>query len=458
MFWKSITIKLLLLFYLIPLNENVTGQDQNEETVIINHFITLLTNDTQGRKQAIDYLKATWREEYIIPIIDVIYLTSDSWSYQYLFDLLYEKTRLTMGRDVNEWLDWIWNNEQKILPFHDNLMASIYRNIDLKFELYFKNRRNQSSIRFDEIRWGGVGQDGIPPLRDPKMIDASEAKYLDDDNIVFGIEINGDTRAYPKRILAWHEMFVDNVDGKNIAGVYCTLCGTVIIYDTEFDGVHHELGTSGFLYRSNKLMYDKATQSLWNTIEGAPVVGPLTGKGIELITYSVVTTTWKEWKNIHPTTKVLSIETGHARNYAEGVAYARYFATDELMFTVPKNDKRLKNKEEVFVVRPTGYRKDPLAISTHFLKKNKIYYDQISGKSFVVITDQSGASRAYHDGGTKFKKIISGDRIVDDDGNTWRIGEGSLKSDHGTELNRLPSHRIFWFAWYNAYPDTRLVK
>jgi len=74
--------------------------------------------------------------------------------------------------------------------------------------------------------WGGVRQDGIPPLRQPKMIDAKDATYLEDDNIIFGIEVNGDVRAYPKRILAWHEMFVDSVGGTNFAGVYCTLCGT----------------------------------------------------------------------------------------------------------------------------------------------------------------------------------------------------------------------------------------
>ncbi|MEP1140266.1 MAG: DUF3179 domain-containing (seleno)protein [Balneola sp.] len=142
-------------------------------------------------------------------------------------------------------------------------------------------------MRLDEIRWGGVRQDGIPPLRDPKMISAKEADYLGDKDVVFGIEVNGDVRAYPKRILAWHEMFVDEVGGEKLAGVYCTLCGTAILFKTEHEGVNHEIGTSGFLYRSNKLMYDKATQSLWNTLQGKPVVGPLVGKGIRLEHLSV---------------------------------------------------------------------------------------------------------------------------------------------------------------------------
>ena len=96
------------------------------------------------------------------------------------------------------------------------------------FAGYFSSDDPKAKIRLDEIRWGGVRQDGIPPLRSPKMINANEAKYLNDDNIVFGLEVNGDSRAYPKRIMAWHEMFVDKVGDTPVAGVYCTLCGSMI--------------------------------------------------------------------------------------------------------------------------------------------------------------------------------------------------------------------------------------
>ena len=94
----------------------------------------------------------------------------------------------------------------------------------------------------------GVQQDGIPPLREPEMLAARDARYLAEADVVFGIEINGDARAYPKRILAWHEMFVDRVGGIAVAGVYCTLCGAVIVYETVVDGRAHRLGTSGYLY------------------------------------------------------------------------------------------------------------------------------------------------------------------------------------------------------------------
>lgn len=212
-----------------------------------------------------------------------------------------------------------------------------------------------ATIRLDEIRWGGVARDGIPPLKNPKMLEAPEATYLADGDVVFGIEINGDARAYPKRIMAWHEMVKDIVGGESVNGVYCTLCGAMILYRTIHQGVDYEFGTSGFLYRSNKLMYDHATKSLWSTFEGKPVVGPLVGQGIQLESLPIVTTTWGSWKARHPKTKVLSLETGHVRNYGEGVAYGDYFSTDELRFTVPKLDPRLKNKDEVLALQfPTS--------------------------------------------------------------------------------------------------------
>ena len=89
-------------------------------------------------------------------------------------------------------------------------------------------------------------------------------------------------------------------------------------------------------------MYDKKTQSLWNTFKGIPVIGQLVDKDIVLEKGSVVTTTWGEWKKRHPDTTVLSLDTGYNMNYDEGEAYKSYFATDDLMFAVPKLDNRLK--------------------------------------------------------------------------------------------------------------------
>ena len=117
-----------------------------------------------------------------------------------------------------------------------NFKAEFYKEIDEDFARYFEGRAEQARIRLDEVRWGGVLQDGIPPLRNPKMLNVKQAKFMGDDDIVFGIEVNGDVRAYPKRILAWHEMFTDTVGNVDVTGVYCTLCGTFILYDSVHAG------------------------------------------------------------------------------------------------------------------------------------------------------------------------------------------------------------------------------
>ena len=292
----------------------------------------------------------------------------------------------------------------------------------------------------DEIRWGGVRQDGIPPLRDPEMITPTEADYLEEDNIVFGIEINGDARAYPKRILAWHEMFTDTIGGVPIAGVYCTLCGTVIPYITEYEGVNYRLGTSGFLYRSNKLMYDQATQSLWSTTEGKPVLGPLVDQGIQLNYESVVTTTWGEWLKRHPDTTVLSLNTGHQRDYGEGVAYAEYFDTDQLMFNTPFEDNRLANKQEILALRFPAAPNQQLAIDTNFLNNNPVYTGKIGQQQFVVFTDMSGANRVYDPKDIEFESYDGNQTITDSSGKQWTLAEEWLEDTDKKRLNRLPYH------------------
>jgi hypothetical protein len=292
------------------------------------------------------------------------------------------------------------------------------------------------------------------------MIAATEARYLADDHVVFAISIDGEARAYPKRIMAWHEMFVDSIKGIPLAGVYCTLCGTMILYETKRGDVTHELGTSGFLYRSNKLMYDDATQSLWNTLWGEPVVGPLAEEGFRLKRRPIVTTTWGEWRRRHPETRVLSLETGYRRDYREGAAYRKYFATDRLMFAVPKLDNRMKNKAEVLalIFKAPTEASPPLAIAAEYLREHPLYHGKLGEVSFVIVTDSSGANRVYESGGENFASWDGDETLVDTDGDQWTLGEDALRTRQGRELSRLPAHRAFWFGWYSAHPDTGLIQ
>ena len=421
-------------------------------------FVTLLVAGGDAQQAALDRIESQWHPGFVPMLLEVLQLSRDRGLVSHLIGLLQEKTGQDLGWSIDGWSEWLWSREERVdYPRYAEFKSELYRRLDPKFATYFANDR-PSSIRLDEVRWGGVRQDGIPPLRRPKMLAASDARYLDPSNVVFGIEVNGDARAYPKRILAWHEMFVDEVGGIEVAGVYCTLCGTVILYETEVDGVRHEVGTSGFLYRSNKLMYDRATQSLWNTLWGQPVIGPLANRDIQLTRRSVVTTTWGEWLRRHPDTTVLSLDTGHQRDYSEGAAYRDYFATDELMFTVPELDRRLQNKDEVLALLVPEHPDRPLAIWTGFLTQNKLHHDRIGEVELVVLTDRSGASRVYETRGRRFTGWDRDARAVDSDGTVWTLSESALRSAEGELLRRLPAHRAFWFGWYGAYSHTRLVK
>ncbi len=446
----------------IPFTSSGIAQEASEERSSdgvtlddgVAEILSLISRSPIRREEALAYLDENWEPEYAPMMIELLSLGRDpSW-----LELLEEKTGQDHGFDTQAWFQWLWENPPLEHPNYADFKAILYGSaIDPRFEAYFSSERPRT-IRLDEVRWGGVRQDGIPPLRQPEMITADEADYLEDDNVVFGIAVNGDVRAYPKRILAWHEMFVDTVGDVPVAGVYCTLCGTMILYETEVDGVDHEFGTSGFLYRSNKLMYDQATQSLWMTLLGQPVIGPLVEEDITLEYRSVVTTTWGEWRRRHPDTLVLSLDTGHQRDYGEGVAYQEYFATDELMFGVPELDERLNNKDEILGLIFPEYSDQPLAISADFLLENPVYHERLGDLDLVVLTDPSGANRVYESQDVEFDSYDGDRTVTDEQGRTWELTEDQLIGPEGEELDRLPAYRAFWFGWYSAYDQTRLVE
>ena len=420
-------------------------------------FLTLLAGEPRDKARALELIGTEWEPSFLPMAIETIRLTRSAEVSAALVRLMERETGAGLGRDMAAWQRRMWNAPEARHPRYAAFKSALYSLIDPRFSAYF-DTVGETLIRLDEIVWGGVRQDGIPPLRNPAMLAAEDAGYLEDDHIVFGLSVNGDARAYPKRVLGWHEMFVDTVGGAPVAGVYCTLCGTVILYYTGHEGVNHELGTSGFLYRSNKLMYDRATQSLWSTIRGAPVVGPLAGKGIALERGAVVTTTWGEWRRRHPGTLVLSLDTGFLRNYAEGAAYRDYFATDELMFPVPVLDARLKNKDEVFTVALAGHPGAPLAISAAFLAATPVHHDEIEGAALVVLTDPSGANRAYASEDVTFVRYDGDRRVEDGSGAVWTLDEHALTAEDGRALRRIPAQRAFWFGWRAAFPNTRLVQ
>jgi hypothetical protein len=441
----------------------------------IDAFLNAASPSRRQVEEAHAQIAAAWSDGYaamLIDLLDVVQRTRDANPRTFmppgrLAEFMEAQTGQALGTDVERWREWAWSLPYAPHPQYDDFKGRLYALLDPRFVVFFRAEL-EPKIRLDEISWGGVSINGIPPLDHPKHVPAAEATYLEDDNIVFGFYLDGEARAYPKRILAWHELALDRVGGRELAIVYCTLCGTVIPFDARVGGRVLTFGTSGLLYRSNKLLFDHETASLWSSLTGEPVVGPLVALNLKMSALPVVTTTWREWRTRHPDTQVLSLETGFARDYSEGAAYRAYFATDELMFGVSQRDGRLPNKAEVFVVRSTPSSAatpatladaPPFAISTRLLSERPVFHTDVGSTSIVVITTAAGASRAYASEEHRFVATDGGDNVQDEQGRQWVVEEDFLAAtfDSSLRLPRLPGHRVFWFGWFAQYPDTVLI-
>lgn len=372
---------------------------------------------------------------------------------------LERQTGQRFGDDLRAWRRWMWSQPDDPHEEYARFKGLLYARIDPAFGSFFSDGV-RATIRLDEIDWGGVRVNGIPPLRQPRTIPAASAGWLKDSHVIFGVVVNGEARAYPKRILAWHEMAIDRLGGVELTIVYCTLCGTVIPYESVTGTRRFTFGTSGLLYRSNKLMFDEETRSLWSALDGQPVVGPLAGSGLQLSVRSVVTTTWGEWRKQHPQTTVLSLDTGYERDYSEGAAYRDYFSTDRVMFEVAARDTRLKNKAEVLVLRREliGEGAVPVAISVEWLRREPVFAFEAGGRAFVVVTSKHGANRIYEREETIFVRREADGRVRDAEGRLWRAEADALVSERGERRPAVPSHRAFWFGWYAQHPDTVLYR
>jgi hypothetical protein len=443
----------------------------------IDAFLDAASFDTDRASAAQAEIAAGWRDGYAAMLVDLLDLIERTGSLNpraftrpaRLTRFLEAQTGQTFGSDLDSWRRWTWGLPYAPHADYGEFKGRLYAQLDSRFSALFRPPV-KATIRLDEIQWGGVAVNGIPPLDHPAHVAAAEADYLDDDNVVFGFFIEGQARAYPKRILAWHELAIDRVASRELTIVYCTLCGTVIPFDSRVGGKVLTFGTSGLLYRSNKLMFDVETGSLWSSLTGEPVVGPLAGSGLVLSALPVVTTTWGEWRTWHPTTTVLSLDTGFTRDYSEGAAYQVYFATDELMFDVSRRDTRLPNKAEVLIVRstsppsgpdspPAQSAAPPFAISTNLLRERPVFHVVVDDTNLVVITSAGGANRVYATDAYRFVATDGNTVVRDTEGRDWLANEYSLDAvfDSSVHLPRVSAHRAFWFGWYAQHPDTMLV-
>ncbi|MGD1881021.1 MAG: DUF3179 domain-containing protein [Paracoccaceae bacterium] len=364
-----------------------------------------------------------------------------------------------IGTDWFEWMLWQERNPQivphpSLIPFKREVLLGI----DENFDVFLKPKhlaRDRMKIRLEEIAWGGVHKDGIPSLDNPQLIQASDADYLEGNDLVFGVEINGDVRAYPLRIMGWHEMFNEVIGGVPVALAYCTLCGSGILFETQVTGRRKPLifGSSGFLYRSNKLMFDRATHSLWNQYTGKPVVGPLVDSEIELKQRPVVITSWDSWTSSHPNTKVLSLNTGHRRDYGSGVVYKDYFASSDLMFPALVDQRDHRQKDYVFTIRQFGAAR---AWPLDAFDRKRVINDRIADTPLLLLGDPAKRTvRAYERASHSFK--AQNGALQDETGQSWRVTEAALNGPNGESLPRVAGHISYWFAWNNYLGDAASV-
>jgi Protein of unknown function (DUF3179) len=285
----------------------------------------------------------------------------------------------------------------------------------------------EGDIDWRLVSWGGVLIDDrafgktdepcncIPAAENPEVTTAAEATWLKDGDIVFGIAVNGEYRAYPRRIMEVREMVNDTLGGRDLGIPYCTLCGAAQAYFTDQlpAGVKRPvLRTSGLLIRSNKVMYDLRTHSVFDTFLGKAVTGPLARRGLQLEQASVITTDWGSWRAAHPETTVLAEELALGRDFD----FRNGRDADGPIFPVGDVDPRLPVHEDIIgVVTDAG---KPVAFQ----------------RSAAMVALTRGEEIAV--GNVRLLLEAGGIRAVDTNG-----------ADVG-------SHQAFWFAWSQFHPGT----
>lgn len=350
----------------------------------------------------------------------------------------------------------------------------------------------ESLIPLEEIRSGGPPPDGIPPIDDPQFVSASEAsEWLADREPVISLVHKGVAKAYPLQILTWHEIANDTIAGDPITVTFCPLCNSAVAFDRRVEttpdaegmlGVDEavlDFGTSGRLYRSNLVMYDRQTKSLWIQFTGRSVTGPFMGTELEEVPVQMVS--WEDARAADPDVQVLSRDTGHSRNYGTN-PYPGYDDIDSSPFLFDgETDGRLAAMEKVVTVIDGD---DAVAYRLKTLREKagdgdrSVIHDTVGGRDIVVFFERGTASalddRSIADsrdvGSTGVYVPRSGEEeltfevrdgaFVDTQtGSTWSVlGKATGGPLQGERLEGVAHDDTFWFTWSSFHPDTRIYE
>jgi hypothetical protein len=333
----------------------------------------------------------------------------------------------------------------------------------------------QPTIDTERLLQGQV-PDGIPAIDSPRFVRVETADaWLTDDEPVVVIELNGDVRAYPVQILIWHEIVNDVVGDVPVAITYCPLCNSAVTYERTVDGQRTTFGTSGFLFNSALVMYDRATESLWTHFDGRAVAGVRTGVKLEPISSPLLA--WSEFKTAHPDAQVLDVErTGFNRQYGFN-PYVGYDDTGSFPFLFDGEvDDRAAAKQRVVGVNIDGISK-AWVLEAIDGDGARATHDEVGATDLVIFwkPGQSSALDAagIDDGrdvgsvgvfspaidGQTLTFVADGDGFIDEEtGSTWNVlGEAVSGPSAGEKLESIPHLDTFWFAWSSYNPATDLV-
>ena len=336
------------------------------------------------------------------------------------------------------------------------------------------------SIPLDEIVPGGPPPDGIPPIDAPAYESlAQAATWLDDTSPVMVVEVAGDVRAYPLAILTWHEIVNDVVGGVPVVITYCPLCNSALAFERTVSGPDGDevldFGTSGRLYLSNLIMYDRQHRNLWTQFEGEAVVGePFLGARLSRIPAWLFG--FSEFASLHPDALVLSRDTGHGRDYGRN-PYTGYDDVGSSPFLFRGElDGRFPPMTRL-VGLTDG--QDAAAITLELLTERRTVETELSGRRVVVLWAPGQASAldasaidAGRDVGqtAAFVAALDGRAVTlrpsGTDGRFVDEGTGSVFARRGRapdgplagrRLEPVAHDDTFWFVWVAFRPDTVLV-
>jgi len=296
---------------------------------------------------------------------------------------------------------------------------------------------------------GGPGKDGIPSIDEPRFLPASSAgDTLSYGDRVIGVYHNGVARAYPRRVLVWHEIVNDRVGGDNLSITYCPLTGTSLGFlrgDTS-------LGVSGRLINSNLIMYDRATDTHWPQMLGVGISGEHAGEGLREI--RVFWTTWGQWRERHPDTEVLSTRTGYARNYRRDPyggynPVSGYYAERSAPIFPPLNrDSRFAPKKEVFGFR-TAF--EAVAVDKDRLESEPLLHYRGMENDFVIAHDAVlGTARVF-----ELASRVQPDALPAEAAD---FAPGATLPSVLADAREINGYEAFWFAWYGFYPGTDVLE